>query len=69
MDKNSNLFRADLIVYLNILGMVYMLFHSIYLRKLLVGASIFLDKSVVSPSDYAILVRNLPLDMTKDRLK
>ena len=40
VDRNSNLFRADLIVYLNILGVVYMLFHSIYLRKYLVGMSV-----------------------------
>ena len=39
-DKNSNLFRADLIVYINILGVVYMLLHSIYLRKYLVGMSV-----------------------------
>ena len=69
MDRNSNLFRADLIVYLNILGMVYMLFHSIYLRKMLVQASIDLDRTEISPSDFAILVRGLPLDITKEKLK
>jgi hypothetical protein len=28
-DKNSNLFRADVVVYLNIVGVLYMLLHSI----------------------------------------
>jgi hypothetical protein len=49
--------------------MVYMLMHSIYLRKLLAGASIDLDKNEISPSDFAVLVRGLPLDITKDTLK
>lgn len=69
VDKNSNLFRADLIVYLNILGVVYMLLHSIYLRKFLVQTSILLDKDEISPSDFAIMVRGLPADCTKEKLK
>lgn len=69
MDKSSNLFRADLIVYLNILGVVYMLFHSIFLRRLLVGLSHEIDKKEISPSDFAIVVRNIPKGYTKDSLK
>ena len=46
-----------------------MLFHSITLRKLLVGMSIDLDRKEISPSDYAILVRNLPKDVSKEKLK
>jgi hypothetical protein len=68
-DPKSNLFRADLIVYLNIVGVVYVLFHSIYLRRLLVSMSIELDQGEISPSDFAILVRNLPKDVTKERIK
>jgi len=68
-DKNSNLFRADIIVYINILGVVYMLLHSIYLRKFLVGMSFQLDKDEVSPSDFALIVRGLPADCTKEKLK
>jgi hypothetical protein len=68
-DRNSNLFRADVVVYLNIIGVLYMLFHSITLRKLLVGMSIDLDRKEISPSDYAILVRNLPKDVSKEKLK
>ena len=69
MDRSSNLFRADLIVYLNILGVVYMLFHSIFLRRLLVGLSLEIDKKETSPSDFAIVVRNIPKNVTKDSLK
>lgn len=69
VDKNSNLFRADVIVYINILGVVYLLLHSIYLRKFLVQTSIILDRDEISPSDFAILVRGLPADCTKDKLK
>jgi hypothetical protein len=68
-DVNSNLFRADVIVYINILGVLYMLFHSIYLRKLLVQISIILDRDEISPSDFGILVRGLPADCTKEKLK
>ena len=68
-DKNSNLFRADIIVYINILGVVYMLLHSIYLRKFLVGMSFQLDKDEVSPSDFGLIVRGLPADCTKEKLK
>ncbi len=68
-DKNSNLFRADIIVYINILGVVYMLLHSIYLRKFLVGMNFQLDKDEVSPSDFGLIVRGLPADCTKEMLK
>lgn len=69
MDRSSNLFRADLIVYLNILGVVYMLFHSIFLRRLLVKLSLEIDKKETSPSDFAIVVRNIPKNVSKDSLK
>jgi hypothetical protein len=67
-DKLSNLFRADLIVYFNIVGVVYLLSHSLYLRKLLVGMSQELDKNEISPSDFAVVVRNIPKDITKEAL-
>jgi len=60
---------ADIFVYLNIVGALYTLFHSIVLRRLLVRMTIDLDKKEVSPSDFAIVVRNLPKGVTKDDLK
>lgn len=68
-DTKSNLTRADVIVFLQILGVVYMLAHSIYLRKLLVGLSLELDKKEISPSDFAVVVRNIPRTMGRDGLK
>jgi hypothetical protein len=69
MDRSSNLFRADLIVYLQILGVVYMLYHSIMLRRLLVGLSLELDKNLTSPSDFGVVVRNITPNVTKESLK
>jgi hypothetical protein len=68
-DKASNLFRADIIVYLNIIGVVYMLIHSIFLRRTLVRMSIELDKKTVTPSDFAVVVRNIPNTITEVELK
>jgi hypothetical protein len=68
-DPDSNLSRADVVVYLNILGVAYMLLHSISLRKTLVQLSIDLDRNEVSPSDFAIIVRNLPKDVSKESLQ
>ena len=68
-NPDSNLFRADLVVYLNIIGILYMLIHSIILRRNLVIMSIELDRKEISPSDFAILVRNLPKDVSKEKLK
>jgi len=68
-DTKSNLFRGDIITYLNIVGVLYVLIHSIILRRILVRMSIELDKKEVSPSDFAIVVRNIPSTMNKDQLK
>lgn len=48
-DTTSNLFRADIMVYLNIIGAIYVLIHSIFLRRMLVSMSGELDKAEVSP--------------------
>lgn len=68
-DTTSNLTRADIVVFFQILGVLYMLAHSVYLRKLLVGLSLELDKNEISPSDFAIVVRNIPKSMGKEDLK
>jgi hypothetical protein len=65
-NTKSNLTRADIVVFLQILGVVYMLAHSVYLRRLLVGLSLELDKKEISPSDFAVVVRNIPKTMSKD---
>lgn len=48
MDSTTTLFRADMLAYLNILGAIYVLIHSVILRRMLVRTSSQLD-NVVSP--------------------
>lgn len=68
-DTTSNLFRADIMAYLNILGAIYVLIHSIFLRRMLVSMSGELDKAEVSPQDYGLVVRDIPKETTPDSLK
>lgn len=65
----SNLFRADLIVYLNIIGAIFVLIYSIFMRRTLVKMNADIDRSDVSPSDFALVVRNVPLNTTNESLK
>ena len=67
-DPNNAYFFADLVVYFNILGLVILIIASICLRKNLVNMHLKVDTKEVSPSDFAILVRNIPLSMTKKKL-
>jgi hypothetical protein len=48
MDSTTTLFRADMLAYLNILGAIYVLIHSVILRRMLVRTSSQLD-NIVSP--------------------
>lgn len=61
--------QADFLMYFNMLGIIILLIHSICLRKQLVKMAHSLDERQVSPSDFALLVRNIPKDMTKEKLK
>jgi hypothetical protein len=56
-------------MYFNMFGVVYLLLHSIWLRKNLVALHLDLDRKEVSPSDFAILVRNIGLNTTKQSLQ
>jgi len=60
---------ADGLMYLNMLGIGYLLIHTIFMRKNLVKMAAELDHKEVTPSDFALLVRNIPKDMTKEKLK
>lgn len=68
-DKTSYLYKADIYVYFNILGVIYVLLHSLYLRRMLVQTTAELDKIEISPSDFGLIVRNIPPSVTKDSLK
>lgn len=67
-DPTTTLFRADMIAYLNIAGAIYVLIHSLILRRKLVKTSSQLD-NMVSPKDYGLIVRNIPKDTTAEDLK
>jgi len=58
----------DVVVYFNMAGIVYLLIHSIILRRSLVAMNLYIDRNEVSPSDFALLVRNIPLTTTKEDL-
>jgi len=68
-DSKSYLFRADVMAYLNILGIIYVLIHSICLRKMLNNMTTELDNADISPKDYGILVKKIPKTTTSDDLK
>ena len=61
-------FLADLLMYFNMGGVVYLLIHSIIIRRDLVQMAQRLDNKELSPSDYALVVRNIPKNVTKERL-
>jgi len=50
-------------------GIFCLILYSIRIRKLLLEMQIDLDVNKDTPSDYALLVRNIPLTMTQDELE
>jgi hypothetical protein len=59
---------ADALMYFNMIGIVYLLIHTIIMRNSLVKMALNLDHKEVTPSDFALIVRNIPKDMTKEKL-
>jgi hypothetical protein len=53
----------------NMAGIFCLILYSIWISKILLEMQIRLDINKDTPSDYALLVRNIPLDMTKEVLK
>ena len=65
--EDDNLVKlADAILYLNAAGILYLLIHSIYVRRMLVAYNQELDEDAVSPSDFTIIARHLPKNLTPD---
>ena len=69
MKNYDSKFLGDLLIYFNIAGIVYLVLHSIYLRKMLMTLNHELDANKETPSDYGVLIRNVPLGMSKEELK
>ena len=56
-------------IYLNCAAIIYLLIHSIFLRRSLVKLNLDLDKGQITASDFAILGRNLPKNITQEVFK
>lgn len=68
--SNDNIEKyAEAIVYLNAIAIAYLLIHSIWLRKMLIQFNLDLDSDVVSPSDFTIVAKHLPKNLTPDQFK
>ena len=66
-EDNSKML-GDLLMYFNMGGVIYLLIHSIKIRKDLVQMGQRLDNKQLSPSDFALVVRNIPFNTTKEKL-
>lgn len=55
---------GDVSVYLNCAAIGYLLFHSIYLRRMLIKMNDEIDEEEVTASDFAVLARGLPHNIT-----
>jgi hypothetical protein len=67
-DKNQQ-YLGNILVGFNMAGIFCLILYSIRIRKLLLEMQIDLDVNKDTPSDYALLVRNIPLKMTQEELK
>jgi hypothetical protein len=60
---------TDALMSVNIIGVVFITIYSVYVRRKLQKMASVLDKNEVSPSDYALLVRHIPLEWSKEKLE
>ena len=51
-------------MYLNCAAIVYLLFHSIYLRRVLLRMKDEIDEEEVTASDFTVLAKGLPKNLT-----
>lgn len=57
------------IIALNMLGIFFLLIMSIFLFRSIIRAKLMYDKTQNTPSDYAILVRNIPREKSEKEIK
>ena len=60
---------TDALMSVNIIGVVFITIYSVYVRRKLQKMASVLDENEVSPSDYALLVRHIPLEWSKEKLE
>jgi len=66
---DSQTYLANLLIFFNMIGIFFLIVYSIRIRKMMLEMQIDLDQEKNTPSDYALLVRNIPLTMTQEELK
>jgi hypothetical protein len=59
---------GDALIYLNMAGVLIVLIYSIFLRRSLVKMHLTLDQDKVTPSDYGLLVKNVPASLSREEL-
>ena len=65
----SQFYLGNILVGFNMAGIFSLILFSIRIRKLLLDMQSDLDINKDTPSDYALLVRNIKLEMTQEELK
>lgn len=63
---DSKNYLGQIFVYFNIAGIVIVIIFSIFTLKMMAKRSLELDANDDTPGDYSVIVRNIPLDMSKD---
>jgi len=69
INEDTTISSTDALMGMNIVGVVFITFYSVFVRRKLQDMAEILDENEVSPSDYALLVRQVPLDWTKEKLE
>lgn len=64
-EDSSQQYLGNILIGFNMAGIFCLIFYSIRIRKLLLEMQIDLDVNKDTPSDYALLVRNIPLKMSQ----
>jgi hypothetical protein len=55
---------GDVVMYLNCVAIVYLIIHSIYMRRMLLKLKCDIDEEEVTASDFVVLARGLPKNLT-----
>jgi len=66
-DKKQS-YLANILIGFNMAGIFSLILYSIRIRKMMLEMQIDLDVNKDTPSDYALLVRNIPITMKKEEL-
>jgi hypothetical protein len=67
VEDNSNAYLGNILLGFNMTGIFCVVFYSIILKKKMYEMQNQLDWEKDTPSDYAILVRNVPLSFARDK--